>query len=564
MPCPFRLLAVGTLLLVAHLHPTVGRAQSSQRLLPDSTGTRSNLSLKDTTYQPIFIVNGKQASIQSMSKLTPSSIEKVDVLKGETALKQYGERGKNGVVLITLKASFKDTVPAYFPAGLDGWRRYLERNLQYPIAAQEKKTQGKVSVQMIVDEQGKITGAEALNDPGDGLAAEAVRVVKSGPDWVAATVNGKPVPFGFKQKITFQLGAVGNGAMPVNPMTNLNRFNQRVVIKTPRLYNGQAVAAITPTYDRTGLDVLTTTGRSYFLNSQEAMQMFGIAVSNEGFVIPEDASVVYYDNNATAFDKWGNLKFVGGIPGYSITNLFSTAKRKADPSKLPVIVLNGKEVSVEELQVVFTNKTLRGTYLVKMQDAPALEKYGQKGKNGVLFTSTKMGYPDNYLYLYEGKEITNEEAPRYEVGKTLSWRVLVGKTAEEQYGEKAKFGVVIINTKRSESALPDTIFGKATQPAIFPGGEEGLKKYLAENLRYPAAARKNKTEGTVQVDVIVDSTGAVLRALARHYPGDGLMEEAARILREGPAWIPAKQNGRAVAYRIVVPVVFKLDPVSYF
>ena len=146
----------------------------------------------------------------------------------------------------------------------------------------------------------------------------------------------------------------------------------------------------------------------------------------------------------------------------------------------------------------------------------------------------------------------------------MNYKVLVGKYAEQQYGEKAKFGAVIITTKESKPILPDTIFAKAKQPATFPGGEEALKKYLAVNLRYPAAALKNKTEGTVQVQVILDTTGAVKRAIARQHPGDGLMEEAARLLQEGPAWIPARQNGRLVAYSILVPVAFKLDTASYY
>ncbi len=93
--------------------------------------------------------------------------------------------------------------PARFPNGMEGWRRHLERNLNYPDAAQDNGTTGVVRVQLVVDKNGKISEVVALNDPGDGLAEEAIRVIKTGPDWIPAEQNGKPVAYRFVQTITF-------------------------------------------------------------------------------------------------------------------------------------------------------------------------------------------------------------------------------------------------------------------------------------------------------------------------------------------------------------------------
>lgn len=95
--------------------------------------------------------------------------------------------------------------PAEFPGGPDAWRRYLERNLQYPEAAQESGTQGVVRVQFIVDKEGNISEVQALNDPGDGLAEEAVRIIKKGPKWTPAEQNGRKVIYRHIQAITFRL-----------------------------------------------------------------------------------------------------------------------------------------------------------------------------------------------------------------------------------------------------------------------------------------------------------------------------------------------------------------------
>ncbi len=95
--------------------------------------------------------------------------------------------------------------PATFPNGLEGWKRYLERNLNYPDAAQDNGTMGVVKIQMVVDKNGKISEVQALNNPGDGLAEEAIRVIKTGPDWKPAEQNGKPVAYRFVQTITFSM-----------------------------------------------------------------------------------------------------------------------------------------------------------------------------------------------------------------------------------------------------------------------------------------------------------------------------------------------------------------------
>ena len=96
--------------------------------------------------------------------------------------------------------------PAEFPGGQDAWRRYLERSLQYPEAAQENGVQGVVRVQFIVDKEGNISEVQALNDPGEGLAEEAVRIIKKGPKWKPAEQNGRKVIYRHIQQVTFKLG----------------------------------------------------------------------------------------------------------------------------------------------------------------------------------------------------------------------------------------------------------------------------------------------------------------------------------------------------------------------
>jgi len=52
---------------------------------------------------PLIIVDGKECERSEMDKINPDNIESIDVLKGESATTKYGDKGKNGVILITTK-----------------------------------------------------------------------------------------------------------------------------------------------------------------------------------------------------------------------------------------------------------------------------------------------------------------------------------------------------------------------------------------------------------------------------------------------------------------------------
>jgi TonB family protein len=92
----------------------------------------------------------------------------------------------------------------------------------------------------------------------------------------------------------------------------------------------------------------------------------------------------------------------------------------------------------------------------------------------------------------------------------------------------------------------------------FASGKEGWEKYLAQNLQYPPKAITSKTEGTVLIECRVDVFGKLSHFKILEDPGNGLGEEALRLLKESPDWLPAQQGGKWVHTRIKVPVSFTL------
>lgn len=51
----------------------------------------------------LYIIDGKEMASGSMNDVNPNTIQSINVLKGESAVKLYGEKGKNGVIVITTK-----------------------------------------------------------------------------------------------------------------------------------------------------------------------------------------------------------------------------------------------------------------------------------------------------------------------------------------------------------------------------------------------------------------------------------------------------------------------------
>ena len=59
--------------------------------------------MSDTDAKPLYVIDGALQEKVELNDINPKNIESIKVLKGEVALKKFGEKGKNGVILITLK-----------------------------------------------------------------------------------------------------------------------------------------------------------------------------------------------------------------------------------------------------------------------------------------------------------------------------------------------------------------------------------------------------------------------------------------------------------------------------
>ncbi|HPG11727.1 MAG TPA: energy transducer TonB [Chitinophagaceae bacterium] len=119
-------------------------------------------------------------------------------------------------------------------------------------------------------------------------------------------------------------------------------------------------------------------------------------------------------------------------------------------------------------------------------------------------------------------------------------------------------GKQIVEVKKEEDE--NKIFDKVEIEAKFPGGESQWRRFLERNLDPNTPIDNGAPEGTytVTVQFVVDKEGNIsdVRALTNH--GYGMEQEAVRVIKKGPKWEPAIQNGRQVkAYR-KQPITFQV------
>lgn len=92
----------------------------------------------------------------------------------------------------------------------------------------------------------------------------------------------------------------------------------------------------------------------------------------------------------------------------------------------------------------------------------------------------------------------------------------------------------------------------------FPGGDTELMSFVAQNLVYPEQAIKDKVQGRVIVEMVIETTGEVVDVKILRSVSPECDAEVLRIVRLMPKWTPGYKDGEPVRTTFVLPVIFKL------
>jgi protein TonB len=82
---------------------------------------------------------------------------------------------------------------------------WIEKNQKYPLLARQRKIQGKVIMEFVVQADGSLTDARVVKRLGSGLDEEALRLIKTAPKWEPAMFQGKPIKQKMVLPVLFQL-----------------------------------------------------------------------------------------------------------------------------------------------------------------------------------------------------------------------------------------------------------------------------------------------------------------------------------------------------------------------
>ncbi len=264
-----------------------------------------------------------------------------------------------------------------------------------------------------------------------------------------------------------------------------------------------------------------------------------------------------------------------------------------NPEKMVIkglVVLNG-EVQPETFSFLNTQLIAKQVTVYPENDKEAIRKYGPKAAKGALefteasfikevtlpdmkFTGFPLGDPliviDGSIQVSRPNLTIKQLLDDLDPNTIESINVLKNNSATAKYGDKAVNGVIEIITGKNKNlviedkpvtdiAVPkEEVFEKIEINPTFPNGTPGWQKFLERNLNALVPVDNGAPAGqyTVRVRFIVDKEGKVsdLQAITKH--GYGMEEEVIRVIKKGPAWIPAIQGGRYVKAYKEQPVTF--------
>jgi TonB family protein len=124
--------------------------------------------------------------------------------------------------------------------------------------------------------------------------------------------------------------------------------------------------------------------------------------------------------------------------------------------------------------------------------------------------------------------------------------------------KKSATAVVVKEAALATDVEPEPFVVVEEMP-MFPGGDSLLLKYIAENIKYPEAAKTKGIQGRVIIRFCITATGAVNKVSVLRGVDADLDAEAIRVVSSLPEFKPGKQGGKPVPVWYMVPITFALD-----
>ena len=118
--------------------------------------------------------------------------------------------------------------------------------------------------------------------------------------------------------------------------------------------------------------------------------------------------------------------------------------------------------------------------------------------------------------------------------------------------------VLAQKTVVSQKDQKEDPFNVVEDMPAFPGGMEAMIQFISSNIKYPADAKKQKVDGRVLVNFVVEKDGSITEVKVIKPAFPSLDAEAIRVVKAMPKWKPGYQRGQAVRVQFTLPINFSL------
>ncbi len=515
----------------------------------------------------------------------------------------------------------KDSIYVYvnqmpeFPGGVKGMMEYINNNINYPYEAQQEGIGGKIYIQFEVKKDGSIGKTKILKSVHPLLDEEALRVVKSLPKFIPGMKEGIPVNVWQSIPIQFKIDPqnIKNETLPVFNFHNIelnkfieSRFHYPEEINDPDVFGEEIVKFHISEDGEVGeVEILKSI---HPLIDKETIRLFKslpkfIPAKRNGISVKSNLTIPLYIGEPIfnskksepdfldikkSFGKYikENTKYpeealYAGITGkveliFEITKIGEVGKIHIYSS--PHLIL-----AEEAKRVIYSLPKFKHEYLKKRSINTWNKASFSFMNDGIKIEQAKYPEGEPELYALLSEKIEENLKTKKDSGSLVAmFKINVkGDVVETKIikGINSRIDSVVINTVNSLSGFipgkvnseiadtwysivfnfSDKTFIYVRQMPEFPGGKLALRKYVAENVEYPALARNNGVQGTIFLRFEVKSTGYIGKVEIQKGVHLLLDNAAIKVVKSLPKFKPGMQNGIPCNVWYSIPVTFKLN-----
>lgn len=116
-----------------------------------------------------------------------------------------------------------------------------------------------------------------------------------------------------------------------------------------------------------------------------------------------------------------------------------------------------------------------------------------------------------------------------------------------------------ISANNTNIPQEEKIYTKVDKMPEYKGGDKELIKFIINNVTYPEDSKSKNIQGKVFISFIVNTDGSLSDYNVEKSVNKELDDEALRVVKLMPVWIPGNEKGKPVKVKMQLPIEFRLN-----